>query len=534
MNLLIVIPKYNLTNKPNYNYAFPLGLAYIFTIVSNSKHNIECINLNHLNGTTEELLTNALNKKNYDIVCTGYMAIGYTAIEKIVKTAKKHISNPITIVGGSIITSEPKLMFNSLNPDFAIVGEGEITIIDLLDSVESNSNLNNVNGIMFREKNQIIITKPREIIQDLDTIPFPKLDELGFQEFLENQENDANFNLTDNPKPYTILCSRGCPYQCTFCYHSLGYKYRRRSIKNILEEIRQAVKKYNINSLEILDDLFSIDKQRVYDFCDEINKLNRGLTEPLSWSSQFSVNNIDKKLLEAVKEAGCNVISFGFESYSQKVLNSMKKPITPEQIDRAIKLTREVGLGLQGAFIFGDPAETKETAKETLDYWKKNAEGQIRLFFIQPYPGSELFNRCVEKRIIKDKLDFIKNKISHTTWINMTDKMTDKEILELKKEILEARRKYYPYTIPSKIKKTSKNKYEIEITCPLCKEKINYKNCTIKNRFYFNKLFACKNCFKRVLIVNRPYKFTMDYYNQLEFLRRNYLSIRDSFLKRKI
>ena len=530
----MVIPKYNLTNKPNYNYAFPLGLAYIFTSISNSKHNIECINLNHLNGSTEELLNKALNKKNYDIVCTGYMALGYATIEKILNTAKKHSSNPKIILGGSIITSEPKLIFNALKPDYAIVGEGEITIIELLDSIENKSNLKNVNGIMFRENNQIITTKPREIIADLDTIPFPKLEELGFLEFLENQSNDVNFNITDYPRPYAMLCSRGCPYQCTFCYHSLGFKYRERSIKNIIDELRIAIKKYNINSLSIFDDLFSINKERVYDFCKSIMELNKETSREIDWSCQLSVNNVDKELLETIKQAGCKVVSFGFESYSQKVLNSMKKPITPEQIDKAIKLTREVGLGIQGAFIFGDTAETKETAKETLDFWKKNCEGQIRLFFIQPYPGSEIYKRCIERGIIKDKLDFIKNKISHTNWINMTDTMTDQEISDLKKEILEARRKYYPYVIPSKIKNTKTDKYELEIKCPFCNEKVNYKNCSITNRLYFNRLVACKNCYMRISIVNLPYKLTMDYYNQLEFLRRNYLSIRDNFLKKKI
>lgn len=531
----MVIPRYNLTNKPSYDYAFPLSLAYVFTAISNSEHEIKCLNLNHLNGTTEELIKQALDKKKYDVICSGHIGIGYAAIEKIVKASRSHHSNPKIILGGTLITSEPRLMFNSLKPDFAVIGEGDITIVELLDSIENKkTDFKNIDGIMYKQEGKVITTKPRAVIDNLDSIPFPKVEELGFLEYLENQSNDNYFNLIDYPRPYTILCSRGCPYQCTFCYHSLGFKYRKRSIENIMKEVRGAVKKYNINLLNILDDLFSIDKERVYRFCDEMKKLNKEIPGKVEWSSQLSVNNVDKKLLETIKESGCKVISFGFESYSQKVLNSMKKPITPQQIDRAIKLTKEAGLGIQGAFIFGDTAETKETAKETLDYWKKNCDGQIRLFFIQPYPGSEIFNRCIEKGVIKDKLDFIKNKIAHTNWLNMTNNLTDEEILQLKKDILDARRKYYPYITPSKIKKIKKNKYEIEIKCPFCNKKANYQNCTIENKFYFSKLFACKNCYMRLSIVNKIYKFTMDYYNQLEFLRKNFLLVRDNFLKNKI
>ena len=248
----------------------------------------------------------------------------------------------------------------------------------------------------------------------------------------------------------------------------------------------------------------------------------------------MSVNNVDKKLLETLKNAGCHVVSFGFESYSQEVLKSMKKPITPEQIDKAVKLSFEVGIGLQGSFIFGDRVETKETAKKTLDYWKENCKGQIRLGFIQPYPGSEIFNHCVRKGIIKDKLDFIKNRINHTNWINMTDNMSDEEILGLKKDILKARREYYPNTLPLQIKIEKNKRYMIKVKCPLCKEIIEYHNCSFSNKFHYQYIVACKNCYMRFFIFSRLYKFEMDYYNELDFFRRNYLWLRDNILKKSI
>ena len=533
MKILLVIPRYSLTNKISYEYAFPLGLGYISSVLKESGHEVDCLNLNHFNGTVEYLINQDLNKKNYDFVCTGHTGIGYEITEKIIIATRKHSSNPKFILGGALITSEPELIFNSLKPNFGVLGEGEITIVELLKCLEKKGDLDKVDGICYKnDKGDFKITKPRELIKNIDTIPFPDFEGFGFDEYVNNQDNGSNFYALDYPRPYNLLCSRGCPNQCTFCYHSIGFKYRLRSLDNIFKELELAIEKYQINSLGIYDDLFSIDKERLYEFCRRIKELSKKVPGGLKWSCQLTVSNMDKKLLETLKDSGCNVISFGFESYSPVVLKSMRKPITPQQINNAVKLSFEVGIGLQGSFIFGDTAETKETAKETLDFWKNNCKGQVKIGFIQPYPGSAIFEKCVQKRIIKDKLEFIKNKISHTNWINMTDKMTDEEIIKLKEEILNARRKYYPYSITLKIRKQNDHRYNLKVKCPFCKEVMDYKNCFIDNRFHYNFWAACRKCNMRFCVVNRLYKFETDNYQKLDFLRRNYLLIRDRILKK--
>lgn len=536
MKILLIMPRYNLTNKANYEYFFPLGLGYVSSVLKKVKYDVDCLNLNHLNGKIEYLVDNALNKRDYDFVCTGHVGIGYAIIEKIVKTTRNHKSKPKIILGGALITSEPELMFNSLKPDFAVLGEGEKTIIELLKCLEKKRNLKKINGICFRDKDgNIFFTKPREPIKNIDLLPLPDFEGFGFEEKLKNESNNSNiYNITDYPRIYSILTSRSCPFQCTFCYHSIGSKYRTRSIDNVMEELRTAVPKYKINVIEIIDDLFSIDKKRLEEFCKKIKKLIDELSWECTWNCQLSVKTVDKKTLKLLKDSKCHAISFGFESYSQIVLKSMRKPITPQQIDKALKLSMEVGLGVQGSFIFGDVAETKETAYETLNYWKKNCKGQIKLGFIQPYPGSEIYKNCIKKGIIKDKLYFIKNKISHTNWLNMTNNMTNQEILQLKKDILEARRRYSYYIVPYKIKKIGKKKYDLLVKCPYCKETINYKNCFLDNKFHYNMYVSCRNCHMRFFIVSSLYKFGVDYYEELDFLRRNYLLIRDNFLKERM
>lgn len=541
MEILLIIPRYDLINKKSYNYLFPLGLAYISSAIKRAGYEVDCLNLNHLDGTMEDLVNKKLDSKKYDVVCSGHIGICYVIIEKIVNTAKNHPSKPMVIIGGLVITPEPKLIFESLRPDFGVIGEGEITIVELLDAIENNKDISEVDGIVYWKEGKYAFTKPREPIENLNSLPLPDFEGFGFEEQLDNMSYfwgldivSAIYSIFDYPRVYPLMCSRGCPFQCTFCYHCLGKKYRTRSVENVMKELREMVKKYKINIILIYDDLFSINRERILKFCREIKKLIDELPWKCKWVCQLSVRNIDRKMLKALKDSGCHSVIYGFESYSQKVLNSMKKPISPELIDRAIKLTLEFKMNVQGNFIFGDRAETKETAKETLDYWKKNCKGQMPLTFIQPYPGSEIFNHCIKKGLIKDKLDFIKKKMGGINWMNITDNMTDKEILELKKEILEAGRKYSKYITPIKFKKENKkSRYTFVFECPYCKEKSTYKNAEIHNRLYYIQRVYCRSCNMGFFIVSPLYKVTIDNYHEFDFLRRNYLYIRDNFLKKK-
>ncbi len=541
MKILLVIPRYNLTNKIDYEYAFPLGLGYISAVIKKAGYDVDCLNLNHFNGATEDLINRRLDTKRYDVVATGHMGIGYAVIEKIVKVSRDHRTKPKIILGGPLITSEPELMFNALKPDYAVVGEGEITILKLLKCLDKNKSVEKVKGIIYLGKEEKpVFTEPRKVIENIDSLPFPDFEGIGFEKQLENMSfNTAQFGcIFDYPRVYPILCSRGCPFQCTFCYHCLGREYRMRSLGNIMKELKNAVKKYRINVIVIYDDLFSIDKKRLYEFCKRMKNFINEVNWEIKWTCQLSVINVDKEMLEVLKDSGCYSISYGFESYSQVVLKSMRKPITPKQIDNAIKLTMKSGMAIQGNFIFGDVAETKETARETLDYWKKNCRGQVHLGFILPYPGSEIYERCVKKGIIKDKLSFIKNNMPHQNWLNMTEKMSDEEILQLKRDILKTRREHAKYVIPIKISKDkdnkNRNRYDILVKCPFCKEKIRYRNFFLTGRLIYNDLTSCKKCHMRFHIASTFYKFALKHYQELDFFRKNYLLIKSNVLKKRL
>lgn len=538
MKILLVVPKYtykNFKTKPNYHYIFPVGLSYISAILKKERFDYDCLNLNHEEGTVEEMLKRKFEEKKYDVVCSGDMALGYPIIDKIIKTTRRYEPQAKIIIGGAIITSEPVLMAQNLDFDFGVIGEGEITIVELLNCLKKGGNPKKVNGLCWKDKNgEIIFTEKREVIMDLDSLPFPDYEGLGYEKYLDNMcSTDALYEIVDYPRMYPLFASRGCPYQCTFCYHCLGPKYRFRSINNLMEEINYAIKKFKINSISLVDDLFAYDKKRLYDFCKRMKNIIKKNPE-FVWACSLAVNSIDKELLKTMKDSGCVWISFGFESYSPVVLKSMRKPITPEQIKNAIHWCMELNIGIEGGFIFGDTAETKETAKETLKFWREECQGQLILMFIQPYPGSEMYNRAVKKGIIKDKLEFIKNDIYKTNFFNMTDSMNDKEYKEMVRGVLKNRAKYCKYIVPSKIIKEGEDKYELVLTCPFCKSVNHHKNCYIQNPKYFTFNTICRDCKKRFFAVSKWYKFTSDHYVGLDFLRRTYLLFRKKRVDKKV
>jgi radical SAM superfamily enzyme YgiQ (UPF0313 family) len=527
LRILLVVPRYSGLESVNYNYTFPLGLGYLSSVMKQAGYDVKVLNLNHQAGTITKILNQWMDKEKYDVIATGHTGMGFSIVKKITDVARRHSSKPHIILGGALITSEKELMFKTLRPDYAVYGEGEVTIIELLKCIQKNGDFKKVEGILFEDnRGNIVITNPRKPIKDINKLPFPDFEGLGFEEYLNNQFTNTfyYYNSYDFPRTLPILASRSCPFQCTFCYHSIGTGYRERSIDNVMEEIELMIKKYDINSIAIYDDLFSARKERILEFCKRISKINENRSHKIRWTCQLSVTNVDDKLLKILKSAGCDVISYGFESFSEEVLKSMHKPITPKQIDSALKATMAAQIGIQANFIFGDPAETVETSKKTLEYWKRECKGQVRLVFVQPYPGSEIYKRCISRGIIKDKIDYIKNDMTKDVIFNMTNSMTDKDIKALSKNIEKLGLKYYKFIIPlSVIKKDGM--YKVTIKCPFCNDRTVYGNYFLQNRLiYATYGLVCRSCNMRFNVIS-PLLYLLKKMSITPMLERMYFKI---------
>lgn len=487
---------------PDIRDFFPIGISYVVAALKNAGHEVDGLNLHF------EKNWDKGNWGKYDFVATGGLACSFNDIKQVVNKAK--CSKTKVIVGGGMVTSEPELITGALDVDYSVIGEGEKTVVDLLRCIENNIDIESVPGVGFKKNGEYIFTAEREAIKNLDLLPLPDYESLGFSQFVDKMKSsDRFYDIFDYPRAYPLVGSRSCPFLCTFCYHTTGRKYRKRSVDSIIEELRVAVPKYRINIIEVMDELFSYDEKRVREFCEKFKAFASTVPWNIKWFANFRVDKLKEEMLDMVKDAGCFLIGYGFESYSPKILKSMRKHITPEQIHRAIHSTIERKISIQGNFIFGDVAETEETAEETLKFWEGHPEAGIFLLAALPFPDSELWRYCIKKGIVKDKLDYILTHFFDPP--NMTT-MPDAKYHKLWIKMYKTMLKHHVSTIPLSVKDDS-----ITVKCPWCGEVTKYENYDIcseihaafsigASSFFYNKPIFCRNCRLRFWITSRFFK----------------------------
>ncbi|MFC1824165.1 B12-binding domain-containing radical SAM protein [Thermodesulfobacteriota bacterium] len=319
--------------------------------------------------------------------------VGLTAVTpSVMKAAKfagmiKELDQSVPVlVGGPHVTALPDKTLKDYSVfDCAVIGEGEETILDVVDTLSQGEHPSKVPGTAVRINGHIKINPLREPIMNLDTLPLPAWDLLdGFPK----SYRPALFKFKRLPSMH-IVTSRGCPDRCIFCDTSVfSHKVRFHSSDYVLETIEQLVKDYNVKEIIFEDDQFLLKKQRVVKICEGILKAKWNI----AWSCSGRVNRIDDpSLLRLMKRSGCWQINFGIESADQRILNFARKEITVGQIERAIHLTHQAGLLSKGYFILGLPNETEKTMEKTIRFTKKLPLTDISVFMLTPYPGTEMY-----------------------------------------------------------------------------------------------------------------------------------------------
>lgn len=516
MRILIVVPKYSAVGidqyaangtSITYDYYYPLGLLYISAALKAAGYDVHCLNTNHYEGTVEELLREKIAKLGgYDYVLTGGLSIEFKRVRNVVNAVRSVSTKSKLILGGGLITSEPELMFDVLAPDYIVIGEGDVTIVELIAALERGSDVRDVPGVGYLTPDgHFKCTSERDALMELDSLPWPDYDALEYEKILDNQKNDSvSYDQVDDVRMYCISGSRSCPFKCTFCFHPLGPKYRQRGLDSIMGELEERVTRYRINFITIYDELFAYKRERVLEFCRRIKKFIDGLDWECKWICSLRVNNVDDELLKVMKASGCFAVSYGFESYSPEVLMSMKKGTKPEMIDRAIELMNKNNLLTTANFIFGDPAETKDSIRTTLAYWRKHSYLGLGLFFIQPYPGTAVYNYCISKGLIKDKLDFIENHLRDKR--NMSEHLSDMEFQLLVVEVDITLRRDRLSSTPHSLSLMKDGRYQVAVRCPRCGKDNTYRNRVIPSLRLYNIPFSCRGCMSSFSAVSRLQK----------------------------
>lgn len=424
LNILLAIPKYMIYGGEK--YVMPLGILYVSAFLKRANvANVYTINLNHAIKPEREALKETIAAYDIDIFAAGGLSGEFSDLNRVINYAKEIKPGICTVVGGGIVTADPETTIQAFdNADYGIVGEGEHTIVELVQVLSEGKIPYNVDGLVFHKDGSIILTGTRAEILDLDSLPFPDYEGFDYATYLE-----TNPDMTDPDKRYSqvsVIGGRSCKYNCTFCFHPSGSRYRQRSLDSIFAEIDYLVANYNISYIALREELFATDNKRVAEFCDRVKKYD------FDWSIQLRIDSINQELIDLLRGSRCRFIFVGVESASNQILKSMHKGITVEQIDKALAMLAEAGLVNRSGIILGDTEETMETARKSIQ-WHVANKSRYALFIdmIIAFPGSIIYKRAVKSGIIPDPVQFLRD---GCPVVNLTT-MNDQEFAEIVSEV---------------------------------------------------------------------------------------------------
>ena len=486
-------------------YEFPLGMAYVYAVLKQQNVTVRFLDLCRRDAPVQEQIREALEAVPTSVVCTGGMSVYFNAIHEVVQATREIDPQVTTLVGGAMITADPPLSAKVLSYDYGVIGEAEITMRELIDAWRGQRDVASVNGLIYRTSENYVTTTPRGPIKNLDELPRPAYEDFDYAGYLGLVTPTCasnNFTILDNPRPASIIGSRSCPFKCTFCYHPLGQIYRQRSLTSIRDEIDFLVRTYQINILNLLDELFSAKRQRILDFCELIAPYN------LRWWAQMRVSDVDTEIIRAMKKSGAYTIPYGVESMSPRILRSMNKRITVEQVDRALALTRSEKLSVQANLIFGDPEEDESTVRESLDWWHKNPSFALNLFSMRVIPDSIVYQGAVKRGVIADKEAFLRQGFPLTN----VSRLSQRAFAKLQDFIV-----WYPND-PRLVRVGSvcassmtgcdaigRRVFDVTVRCPDCETTMVYRNLRQELGVSFARFtpILCRNCGQRLNIENR-------------------------------
>lgn len=401
VDIVLINPAYNLTvaiddnidpnNKRGFFTNLPhLGLGYLAGAIEVKGYKSKILDCS-AEGLNNLDVIEFIKNDNPRIIGLTVTTPSLNAVFLLVNLIKKNIKNCEIIIGGPHVTIDSGIV-REMDLNFGLMGEAEKSLPLFLDYYLHNKcNIDSIDGLVYRENGTYKINPP-EVIKDIDSIALPA-------RHLYNHNCYYNPHFEGNIT--SLLTSRGCPFSCSFCsYSTIRRNYRKRSIQNVILEIKHIVDSLNIKTIEFVDDIFTVDMKRTFDLCNEIMKNNLGF----KWVCQTRPNLVSRELLEVMKKAGCSKISFGIESGSERIRKEViGKNIPDKVIVETIKTCKELGILVATNIILGHPNETKQDIKNSIKFIIKLNPDFVLITPLCILPDSPLFNIAQrEKRINSD------------------------------------------------------------------------------------------------------------------------------------
>lgn len=417
--LLFINPTLRPDAKSKYS---PVGLAYILTAVRKAGYDFDLIDMDaeSLSVSDVKLL---LQGKSYDLCGLGCIVTGLGLAMELADVVRE--ANPqCCIVGGnSLASSIPHLLLERTEFDVAVLGEGDEIIVELIESIEGKRPLSSIAGIAYLEKGELVQTPPRPLIPNLDAIGFP-----DWSIFAMDKYNRAIMPVMDSDDMQVCLPlngARGCPFNCTFCYHVFkGQKYRKYSEPALVREFKHLKEEYGATFIYFWDELSFPNITSVESLVSLLEKLSFRIGwRAISRADLFSAKDVP--LLKRAHEAGCRAIAFSIENASPEILKAMDKRISHKNtIKQALSLW-EANIVPSTSLIFGYPQESFNSIKATLELCERcNIYPSVG--YLQPLPGTPIYNWAVERGFLPDEWEYLINAGDRQDFhVNLTSIPTD-------------------------------------------------------------------------------------------------------------
>lgn len=372
MKLVLINPQPKIWIKST---TLPLGLAYIAAYALSKNYEVSIADLNL---DPQQTIPKA---DIYGLTATTPL-IG--SAYRLAAELKK--SGAYTVLGGPHPTCLPDEALSQPCVDFVIRGEGEISFFELVQSLEKQRALSDIPGLSFKENGKITHNELRPFIKDLDELPFP-----AYELFGDLKRYSHPQPLIGWRKPVVnIITSRGCPFNCHFCYKgTFGRTWRARSPQNIIAEWEMLINRFHVKELSIQDDCFNMNIERAIQISELISQ--KGLQIPWSLPNGLRADMVTEELIGVMKQAGMYRTGVGVESGNQLVMDDLGKKLTLEKVEEAFRILKKFKIQTVAFFVMGNPKDTETTLQETIDFAIKLSPTFAQFTMATPFPGTRLY-----------------------------------------------------------------------------------------------------------------------------------------------
>jgi len=391
----ILLVKASNPTRFNNLLTFPLGLMYLASFLRERKKDVEIkiLDLRLYARRWEDVLKRVIQEFNPDIAGISALTIEELCMKRIAEIIKGLNNRCIVIAGGPHPSAYPVDTLKEQNIDFVVIGEGERIFVDLVECLFSGGKPEMVKGVAFRRDGEFLQNPPGEHIVDIDSLPVPAWDLIPAEEYFK-KTSMSNYGIRRYANLFT---SRSCPYRCIYCHNLFGKGFRGMSPERVIEEIKFLKKKYNIEEVEVIDDVFNFDRARALKIFEK--SVETGMEVKYSFPNGLRGDRLDEELIMVMKKSKTVMITVAVESASERIQRLIKKHLDLEKTKKIIEIVDKHNILIRGFFMMGFPGETEEEMKKTIDY-ACNSALHIAMFYITiPFKGTELYN------MVKDELE---------------------------------------------------------------------------------------------------------------------------------